>query len=94
MFDAAMAALSSVGLNAAQDQPKTHAGLIGSCGLHLVRSGRLPAELGRSLNRVQELRLAGDYLTEPVPLEKAKWAIQEADRFVADIQRLLTQPKT
>jgi hypothetical protein len=54
----------------------------------------LPAELGRSLNRVQELRLAGDDLAEPVPLEKAAWAIQEADMFVANIQRVLTQPKT
>ena len=93
MFDAAMAALAWAGVGA-QDQPKTHAGLIGSFGLHLIRSGRLPAELGRSLNRVQELRLAGDYLTEPVPPEKARWAIQEADTFVTGIQRLLTQPET
>jgi hypothetical protein len=27
-------------------------------------------------------------------LEKARWAIQEADTFVTGIQRLLTQPKT
>ncbi len=94
MFDAAIAALSWAGVGAAQDQPKTHVGLIGSFGLHLVRSGRLPAELGCSLNRVQELRLAGDYTAEPVPLEKAAWAIQEADAFVLEIPRLLTQPKT
>ena len=94
MFDAAIAALEWVGIGTAQDQHKTHGGLIGSFGLHLVRTGRLPAELGRSLNRVQELRLTGDYLAEPVPLEKARWAVQEADTFVAGIQRLLTQPKT
>jgi uncharacterized protein (UPF0332 family) len=48
--------------------------------------------LGRSLNRVQELRLTGDYLAEPVPLDKAGWAVQEAEAFVAAIQQLLTEP--
>ena len=94
MFDGAMAALAWAGIGTAQDQHKTHGGLIGSFGLHLVQTGRLPAELGRSLNRVQELRLTGDYLAEPVPLEKARWAVQEADTFVTAVQRLLTQPKT
>jgi hypothetical protein len=42
---------------------------------------------------VQELRLAADYLAEPVPLDKAKWAIEEADGFVAAISVLLLQPK-
>jgi uncharacterized protein (UPF0332 family) len=73
---------------------KTHSGLIGSFGLHLVQTGLLPAELGRSFNRVQELRLAGDYLAEPVPLEKAEWAILEADTFIAGVRQLLVQPKT
>jgi uncharacterized protein (UPF0332 family) len=93
MFDAAMAALAHAEIGTAQDQHKTHRGLIGSFGLHLVQTGRLPAELGRSLNRVQELRLTGDYLAEPVPLEKARWAVQEAETFVAGIRRLLTHPK-
>jgi uncharacterized protein (UPF0332 family) len=57
MFDSTMAALAWAGIGSVQDQPKTHGGLIGSFGLHLVQSGRLPAELGRSLNRVHELRL-------------------------------------
>jgi uncharacterized protein (UPF0332 family) len=93
MFDAATAALSWAGVGAEQNQHRTHGRLIRSFGLHLARTGRLPAELGRSLNRVQELRLIGDYLAEPVPLEKARWAVQEADTFVVGIQRLLTQPK-
>ena len=94
MFDATIAALAWAGIGTAQNRHKTHGGLIGSFGLHLVQTGRLPIELGRSLNRVQELRLTGDYLAEPVPLEKARWAVQEADTFVTGIQRLLTQPKT
>jgi uncharacterized protein (UPF0332 family) len=92
MFDAAVAALSRAGAGPAEARPRTHSGLIGSFGQHLVRTGQLPAELGRSLNRVQELRLTGDYLAEPVPLEKARWAVREAETFVAAIQHLLTEP--
>jgi uncharacterized protein (UPF0332 family) len=94
MFDAASAALSWTGVVAVLDHHKTHSGLIGNFGLHLVRTGLLPAELGRTLNRVQELRLTGDYLADPVPLEKARWAVQEADTFVTAIRKLLTQPST
>jgi uncharacterized protein (UPF0332 family) len=94
MFDAAIAAMSwAGGTDATQDQPKTHSGLIASFGLRLVQTGQLPVELGRSLNRVQELRLTADYLAEPVPPEKAKWAVGEADTFVASVQRLLAQRK-
>jgi uncharacterized protein (UPF0332 family) len=94
MFDAAMAALSWAGADVEQSPPKTHGGLITSFGQNLVRTGKLPSEFGRAFNRVQELRLTADYLTEPVPLDKAKWAIQEAGRFVAAISELLLQPKS
>ena len=90
MCDAASAALVWSGATEAPGRPKTHSGLIGSFGLHLVRTGRLAAEFGRSLNQVQELRLTGDYLAELVPPEKAKWAVQAANDFVAAIQRFIT----
>ena len=93
MFDAAIAALSWAGADTGQAPPKTHGGLIASFGQHLVRTGNLPTECGRALNRVQELRLTADYLAEPVPLDKAKWAIEEADSFVAAVAALLLQPK-
>lgn len=93
MFDAAVAALSWVGADAGQAPPKTHGGLIASFGQNLVRTGRLPTELGRALNRVRELRLTADSLAEPVPLDKAKWAIEEADGFVVAVSALLLQPK-
>jgi uncharacterized protein (UPF0332 family) len=93
MFDAAIAALSWAGADTGQAPPKTHGGLIASFGQNLVRTGNLPTECGRALNRVQELRLTADYLAEPVPLDKAKWAIEEADSFVAAVAVLLLQPK-
>jgi uncharacterized protein (UPF0332 family) len=87
MFDGAMAALSWAGI---RDHHKTHGGLIGSFGLHLVRAGHLAPKFGRSFNRIQELRLTGDYLTIPVPLDNARSAVQEAAAFVDTIQVLPT----
>jgi uncharacterized protein (UPF0332 family) len=87
MFDGALAALSWAGIH---DRHKTHGGLIGSFGLHLVQAGHLAPEFGRSFNRIQELRLTGDYLTIPVPLDNARSAFHEAAAFVGAIQLLLT----
>ena len=93
MFDAAIAALAWAGLGTAQNpHHKSHSGLISSFGQHLVQTGRLPAEFGRSFNRVQDLRLTADYLAEPVPVDKAQWAIGEAETFVAGVCELLVEP--
>lgn len=81
MFDAATAALVWAGVAAKLETPKTHSGLIGSFGLPLLRTGRLAAEFGRSLNQVRELRLTGDYLAAPVPPDKAG-AFPGGDDFV------------
>lgn len=92
MFDAATAALEWAGT--VGTPPKTLAELITSFGRTLVQTGRVPTEFGRSLNRVHELRLTGDYLAEPIPLEKAKQAIAEAEAFVAAVRALLSQSPT
>jgi len=90
MFDAATAALQWAG--STDTPPKTHSGMIAGFGRDLVQTAHLPAELGRSLNRVHELRLTADYITAPVPLDKARQAIEEAARFVAVIRELLRPP--
>ena len=89
MFDAATAALVWKGIVTAQTLPKTHSGLISSFGLHLIQTGQLPPQLGRSFNHSHEFRLTADYLAEPVPLEKAQLAIEEATAFVRTIRELL-----
>ena len=89
MYDAALAALARTRTNAEVGASRTHAGLIARFGQHLVRTGRLDVALGRSLNRVQDLRLTADYLTPPVPTEDAAWAIGEAEMFVAAVRALL-----
>lgn len=90
MFDAATAALLRAIGTGLQSPPKTHGGMISQFGLHLVQRGKLPAELGRSLNRVHELRLSADYLAAPVSLDRAKRAIEEAESFVRQVRDLLT----
>jgi uncharacterized protein (UPF0332 family) len=93
MFDATIAALIWAEAGAGQSLPKTHSGLIAGFSRNLVKAGKLPTEFGRSLNRVQELRLTADYLAAPVSSDKAQWAIHEADNFVAAVAALLLQPK-
>ena len=82
MFDAATAALLACRPDG-EALPKSHAGLISRFGHQLVRSGRIPAELGRSPNRLHELQLVADYLGEPVSMDKATGAVEEAQTFVA-----------
>jgi uncharacterized protein (UPF0332 family) len=60
MFDAAKAALRRSGAPVSADVARTHSGLIKAFGLHLVKSGRLPLELGRAINRAEDLRLLAD----------------------------------
>ncbi len=91
MFDGALAALAWTGVH---DHHKTHGGVIGSFGRHLVQAGHLAPEFGRSFNRIQELRLTGDYLPIPVPLDNARSAVQEAAAFVGAIQVLLTTQRS
>lgn len=54
---------------------KTHNGLISAFSLHLVKPGRVPVELGKALNKTEELRLMADYKGDPVEEEDAAWAV-------------------
>lgn len=85
MFDAARAALMRSGAPVGADIARTHSGLITAFGLHMVKTGRLPIELGRAINRAEELRLVADYTGEPVDAEQASWAVKHADLFVSAI---------
>jgi uncharacterized protein (UPF0332 family) len=82
MFDAARAALLSVDAPVPPEIARTHGGLITAFSLHLVKTGRVPVELGRSLNKVAELRLIADYKGDPLTTEDAAWAVGQARVFV------------
>jgi uncharacterized protein (UPF0332 family) len=60
MLNAAQAALLSAGIP--EDKlPKTHSGLIAAFGQHVVKTGKVESEFGRSLNKTEGLRLRADY---------------------------------
>jgi uncharacterized protein (UPF0332 family) len=87
MFDPAQAALMRSGADTGPNVAKTHSGVISAFSLHLVKSGRFSIELGRSFNRVAEIRLVADYTGDEVSMDKSQWAVEKAAAFVKAIQR-------
>jgi len=75
MFSATWAALIANGFDEIAITAKTHSGLIAAFSLQLVKTGRLPKELGRSLNKVEDIRLMADYLGTDIGLEQADWSL-------------------
>jgi uncharacterized protein (UPF0332 family) len=87
MFDAARAALLASEAPVEAEVARTHGGLISAFSLHLVKTGRVSIDLGRTLNRVEEIRLVADYKGDSVDHEHAAWAVRQAENFVQTMQR-------
>lgn len=85
MFDAAHAALIRSRANINSAEIRTHSGLIGAFGKHLVKPGLASAELGRALNQVERIRLLADYTGETIDAEKAVWAVDQAESFLRSL---------
>lgn len=51
----------------------------------MVKPGLIAVEHGRSLNKVEDLRLIADYKGDPVTLENAAWALAQAEKFLAAV---------
>ena len=68
MFDAARAALLASAAPVEAEVARTHNGLIAAFSLHLVKTGRVSIDLGRALNRAEEIRLIADYQGRPPAL--------------------------
>jgi uncharacterized protein (UPF0332 family) len=92
MFDAARAALIRSGAPVVPEVAKTHGGLISAFSLHLVKTGRVPTELGEALNRVAEIRLIADHTGDEVTAERAQWAVEQAVVFVEAMRREFRAP--
>ena len=88
MFDAARAVLLITGAVADLATIKTHNGLISAFSLHLVKKGLVSVELGKSINKVEDLRLLADYKGDEVEGDKAEWALKQAQEFVAAMKLL------
>ena len=85
--DADVAALLASHSPVPPDIAKTHSGLITAFSLHLVKTGRLSLELGRALNKVEDLRLIADYKGDPLSIDDAQWAAEQAHKFVTTIEQ-------
>jgi uncharacterized protein (UPF0332 family) len=85
-FDAAHAALIALGPDGASAPIKTHNGLIAKFGQRLVGPGHLATEFDSDLNKVQSLRQLADYSGDPVRLDRAAWALERAEAFVAAVR--------
>jgi uncharacterized protein (UPF0332 family) len=93
MFDAARAALLWSGSQVSPTVAKTHSGLISAFSLHLVKTGKLPVQLGKTLNRAAEIRLIADYTGDEVTKDKAQWVIEQAGLFVEAVQKEMAPPE-
>lgn len=85
MFDAARAALIASEAPVPPEIAKTHSGLISAFSLHLVKTGLFPIELGRSLNKAEDLRLVADYKSDSIDAEAAKWSVLAAKAFIDEV---------
>jgi uncharacterized protein (UPF0332 family) len=86
MFDASRAALIASKAPVTPEVAKSHAGLIAAVSLHLVKNGPLPREVGRLLNRAQEIRLVADYRGDVVEPDDARELVGQAERFIQAIR--------
>lgn len=86
MFDAAHAALFALGGEELTAPIKTHNGLIALFGQRIVLAGHVGAEHGEALNKAQRFRQIADYSGDPVPLENAAWAVDQAEALIAAIK--------
>lgn len=97
MFDAARAALLLSGAALAAGVGRTHRGLINSFGQHLVKNGPVSKDMGRLLNRAEEVRLVADYTGDSVALSDARQLVEQAEAFVATMRAAfndaLSQPR-
>jgi uncharacterized protein (UPF0332 family) len=89
IYDAARACIGWAGIAPERGEFKTHHGLITAFGLHLVKPGLFPIEIGKAFQNVQSLRQIADYEATPVPPEKAEQALVAAARFVSTAARVI-----
>jgi uncharacterized protein (UPF0332 family) len=80
-FDAAHYALLSENIEYDPAQTRTHNGLITVFSLQLVKTGLIAKEIGRDLNRLQQLRQLADYTGESIDDASAMTAIESVERI-------------
>jgi uncharacterized protein (UPF0332 family) len=73
----------------------SHKGAISAFGEHFIKTGMLPRELGRELNRAFEKRQIGDYeYTFVISKDEAEKILKSGKKFVAHITQHLKNKDT
>lgn len=68
-----------------------HAGVVAKVSEHFIRTGLLPAHVGRALNQAFDLRLRADYREFFQPTaQQADRVIERASEFLGAARRILT----
>ena len=93
MFDAARAALMAFQNSDEVLTIKTHSGLISSFSLQLVKPGMIDIELGKALNKVEDLQLIADYKGDAIALEDDGCAVEQAETFFAVVRSRFFEEK-
>jgi uncharacterized protein (UPF0332 family) len=93
MFSAARAALLATNASIDPNVTRTHSGLIGAFGLHLVKNDIVPKDIGRMLNRAHETRLIADYNGEAVERPDAELLVEQAAVFLDTLRETCLQNK-
>ena len=89
MFHSAGAVLLSLGITV-----DSHSALKAMFGLHLVKTGEIRREYGKSLSRLKDDRENGDYdIFTDFGADDAQKAISKAEGFVAEMKRYLSAMK-
>jgi uncharacterized protein (UPF0332 family) len=87
MFDAAKAVLLATVPTIDPQIGKTHNGLISAFGLHMVKTGLVSVDLGRALNRAQNIRQIADYTGDVIESEDVLVLLQQAREFVQALKK-------
>lgn len=87
MFDASKAVLLATVPTIDPQIGKTHNGLISAFGLHMVKTGLVSVELGRALNRAQNIRQIADYTGDVIEPEDVLALLQQASEFVQTLKK-------
>jgi uncharacterized protein len=91
MFHAARVALAS--LDSALAESKRHQTMIRRFSKRFVRERGVDPDLGRTLNRAFELRMAADYEPKGVEIEDARNSVDAAETFLRTVEDLLGAAK-
>jgi uncharacterized protein (UPF0332 family) len=93
MFDAARAALLVSSAPVEAEVARTHRGLMSAFSQHIVKPGRIAAEIGRTLGQAQHVRLFADYNGDPVDAREAARMIAWAAAFLEAIGEAFNLPE-